>query len=299
MMERDLILDATNNEMAAGPSGPKLEFWHDPTLGGPSLVRAQYRAHRFERHVHDEMVIAITEKGIGHARARCVHDALGPGTIWVSGLDEYHCGTVKEDEYWHYRAIYLNHQALESIASIFRERAEDRILIPRGIYFDRQLARLLIDVHKKMEAGAPLIERQTIWWSAMGLLFGRYGEPQPRINPVGFEQTKMDVAREYIAANYQSNIAVEDLASLTGLSRYYFIRCFRKEFGLPPHAYVNQLRLIAAKQLLSAGGRPAHVASAVGFYDQSHLNRLFKRSYGMTPGTYASAIKSSRNETYC
>lgn len=281
--------------MSTESAPPRLNFWHDSALGGPSLVKAQYSAHQFERHVHDEMVIAITEAGAGHARARQVHDTVGPGAIWVSGSGEYHHGKVDEDEYWNYRAIYLDDKALESIANVFRERSDDQIAIPQGVYFDRQLARLLIDVHKRMEDGAPLIERQTLWWSAMGLFFGRYGQPQPRIDPVGTEKTKMELAREYISANYESHISIDDLASITGLSRYYFIRSFRKEFGLPPHAYANQLRLIAAKRLLAIGRNPADVASAVGLYDQSHLNRLFKRTYGITPGTYALAFDGQQD----
>jgi AraC-like DNA-binding protein len=71
------------------------------------------------------------------------------------------------------------------------------------------------------------------------------------------------------------------------LSRFHLMRSFCKEFGLPPHAYASQVRLIAAKQLLATGQKPAEAAAAVGLYDQSHLNRLFKRAYGITPGVYA------------
>ena len=83
------------------------------------------------------------------------------------------------------------------------------------------------------------------------------------------------------------DIPVDELAELVGLSRYYLTRAFSKEFGLPPHAYATQVRLLAAKRMLAAGHSAASAAAAVGFYDQSHLNRLFKRAYGITPGTYA------------
>ncbi len=97
----------------------------------------------------------------------------------------------------------------------------------------------------------------------------------------------MAQAREYVAANYARDIPVDELAELVGLSRYYLTRAFCKEFGLPPHAYATQVRLLAAKRMLAAGHSAASAAAAVGFYDQSHLNRLFKRAYGITPGTYA------------
>ena len=93
--------------------------------------------------------------------------------------------------------------------------------------------------------------------------------------------------REYVAANYERDISVDELAELVGLSRYYLTRAFCKEFGLPPHAYATQVRLLAAKRMLASGQSAATAAAAVGFYDQSHLNRLFKRAYGITPGAYA------------
>ena len=69
-----------------------------------------------------------------------------------------------------------------------------------------------------------------------------------------------------------------------------FIRAFRKEVGLSPHAYLNQLRLLEARRLIAQGRAPADVATQVGFYDQSHLIRHFKRVYGITPGQYAAAV---------
>jgi AraC-like DNA-binding protein len=99
--------------------------------------------------------------------------------------------------------------------------------------------------------------------------------------------------RDYIDAHYERDIPIDELAALVGLSRYHLMRAFCKEYGLPPHAYANQVRLIAAKRLLAAGRTAADAAASAGFYDQSHLNRVFKRAYGITPGAYA-ALKPAR-----
>lgn len=279
--------------MSKAAVAPRLDFWHDADLGGPSLVRARYRAHEFERHVHDELVIAVTEEGGSRCRAPGVADMAGPGTLWVSGVGEYHSGTVEPERHWNYRAIYLDEAALKSTARVFHEASDRALSIRPGIYHDPPLARLLIEAHRRLEAGAPLIERQTLWWSALGLLFGRYGEPRLKFGPAGLEGTKIAAVRDYIAENFACPISIDDLAAVAGLSRYYFMRSFRRACGVSPHAYVNQVRLIAAKRLLAAGEAPADVATAVGLYDQSHLNRLFKRIYGITPGVYAAAFSTA------
>lgn len=82
-------------------------------------------------------------------------------------------------------------------------------------------------------------------------------------------------------------IALDELAAHAGLDRYRLCRAFRAEVGLPPHAYLLELRVLRAKELLAAGTAPRDVAPLAGFYDQSQLNRHFRRIVGTTPGRWA------------
>lgn len=90
----------------------------------------------------------------------------------------------------------------------------------------------------------------------------------------------------YLQENYARAFTLDDLAELTGYNKHYLRTLFKKHFGLSPHAYQRQLRLDHAKQLLKQGLSAAEVASQVGFADQSHLNRQFKKRFNMTAGEY-------------
>jgi AraC-like DNA-binding protein len=70
------------------------------------------------------------------------------------------------------------------------------------------------------------------------------------------------------------------------MSPFALLRAFRAETGLPPHAYLNQLRVRLARRLLDDGLAPAVVAAEAGFADQAHLTRHFKRVVGVPPGAY-------------
>ena len=70
------------------------------------------------------------------------------------------------------------------------------------------------------------------------------------------------------------------------MSPFALLRAFRGETGLPPHAYLNQLRVRHARRLLDGGLAPAVVAAEAGFADQAHLTRHFKRVMGVPPGAY-------------
>jgi AraC family transcriptional regulator len=93
-------------------------------------------------------------------------------------------------------------------------------------------------------------------------------------------------ALEFIHANYARELSLTDIAGSAHLSPFHLARLFKQSLGVSPHQYLIQVRVNNARWLLSAGSGErslAEVASAVGFADQSHLTRHFKRVTGLTP----------------
>jgi AraC-like DNA-binding protein len=69
----------------------------------------------------------------------------------------------------------------------------------------------------------------------------------------------------------------------------HLVRSFTRQFGLSPHAYVIGRRIDAARRLMLQGAAPADVATTVGFYDQAHFTRHFKRHTATTPARFAAS----------
>jgi AraC family transcriptional regulator len=91
--------------------------------------------------------------------------------------------------------------------------------------------------------------------------------------------------QEYVAAHLAGDLRLADLAAVANLSQYHFARQFRRSTGESLHQYVVARRLEAAWRLLEQGRNSVvEVAGLTGFADQSHLHRLFKARYGVTPG---------------
>ena len=94
-------------------------------------------------------------------------------------------------------------------------------------------------------------------------------------------------AIEFIEAHFVDEISAEGLAVLAGLSVPHFNRLFRKVLRLSPMEYVLSLRVQEAQRLLATTRSPlSEIASATGFYDQSHFTKRFRKITGMTPLAY-------------
>jgi AraC-like DNA-binding protein len=109
------------------------------------------------------------------------------------------------------------------------------------------------------------------------------GKPAPPNHP---EWQAIRRVKAFIREFYRCNISLGELSQLSGLPRERLIRSFRRVVGLPPHSYLLQVRIAEARRLLAHGLSPSETATDVGFVDQSHLHRYFKRLTGITPGAY-------------
>lgn len=78
---------------------------------------------------------------------------------------------------------------------------------------------------------------------------------------------------------------MDSLASNVNLSKYHFLRLFKKEFGLTPHAFIVNERLNRANNLIQSGFTISQASIQVGFNDQSHFSRNFKKYFGYTPSS--------------
>jgi AraC family transcriptional regulator len=112
---------------------------------------------------------------------------------------------------------------------------------------------------------------------------GRKTVTPDRSNPlVG---TRLQRVLDYIESHLSSSIALDDLAGIAHISAFHFARLFKRATNFTPHQYVIWRRVERAKLLIRASKVPnyAVIAAEVGFCDQSHFVRHFRRIVGCTP----------------
>lgn len=259
-------------------------------LPGIELFEAQLFSHRFSKHFHETYTIGFNEQGQGTSFCQGEHQGLYPGRFNLINPGEVHTGgALCPDSGWSFRNIYID------IATVQRtmEQCEWHHVIP---YFKTasvvdaclktKFYRLFNVLVNELTIPTSELTQQTLLLEVLSHLFGQHGEASMPLRSPGAESQSIKAVRQYLEVHYADRVTLDKLAALVNLNPHYLIRCFRQQVGCPPHQYQQQWQLLKAKQALQTDQRIAAIATDHGFYDQSHLTRVFKRTFGVTPGHY-------------
>lgn len=262
------------------------------SFGNFRLLRATYITHSFARHMHEDFPLGVIERGALGFYYRGEHVVAPVGSINLANPGEAHTGEAAIEAGWTYRMFYFDLDLVKRIAAELAGKPQDIPFFQRGVIDDPELARFIQQTHILLEqSDLPQLDREIEILNILTCLILQHADVRPVVPSVGREHQAVKRAREYIHAHYPENIALDDLARVAYLSPFHLTRVFHDEVGLPPHAYLTQVRINHAKTLLARGYPINEVAFDVGFVDQSHLHRRFKRIVGMTPGQYRKNVQ--------
>ncbi len=268
-------------------SGEQTHFWQSQELGSTfESLTATYITHAFGRHTHEGFAIGVIERGAETFYYRGGIHTAPAGSIVVISPDELHTGQAAVDNGWSYRMMYPAADLLVRVASELAGNPRGIPYFGTPIYYDEVVFHALRSAHLALEQSQSALERESCLMHALALLIRRYAEDRPPLAQPALAHDALRQAQDYLRANYAEDTSLEQLARMVYLSPFHLSRLFREQLGLPPHTYLNQIRVNRAKSLLNAGLSPTEVAHAVGFADQSHLTKAFKRVVGIPPGQY-------------
>ncbi|GAA4209651.1 AraC family transcriptional regulator [Actinocatenispora rupis] len=260
-------------------------YWRHPALPGIDLLRARYVSHRFTRHTHDAYAIGLVRLGVEEYRYRGGLERAGAGGIPIVNPDMVHTGHAGVPDGWAYRMLYPTVPVVRSVA--------DELGLPPGtpwfptsIVYEPELARTLLAAHRAADAGDALTASSLTRLLLARLLSG-YAAHRPAVPAATSAGARVaETARDVLLADLTDPPSLEDLAARLGTGPFALLRAFRGRYGMPPHTWLTQQRVSTARTLLDAGVRPADAALRVGFVDQAHLSRHFRRILGVPPGAY-------------
>lgn len=276
--------------------GECAKIWRADDLGDLELLHARYIKYSFARHTHEGAAVGVIEEGAESFYYRGAFHTATAGRIVIFNPNEPHTGEGADEHGWRFRMFYLDASLLQRAASELSGKRRDIPFFSSAVIDDPGLSAMLRNLHVTLDAGGTALERESKFLQTFAELAQRHADDSSTGPVVGNERSVVRRMRQYLEDRYNENVSLDDLVRVSGLSAYHLIRVFRTETGLPPHVYLEQVRINRARKLLRAGTGITTVALMTGFSDQSHFSRHFKKMVGVTPGQYQKIARSYKTE---
>jgi AraC-like DNA-binding protein len=281
----------TDSELCAGFAQDFSQFWRIPE-GQSELLSARYSKQDFGRHSHDRYAIGVIVHGVEKLYYRGAHDLGTAGTVVTITPGEIHDGCAVTEDGWMYRMLYIDPVYLNHV--VFNDRFSDGYihLFRDALAVNPQLAHTFLTCHRQIEISVTALERETALIELLAQVFQRN-----ELDLMPSHARERDVVRRMkrrLDEEFDRNLSLTELGAFVGMDPLYLIRVFKNEVGTSPHSYLIQRRVAHAQRLLRNGMGISDVSLACGFFDQSHLNRAFKKVLGLTPGNFRIALQPSK-----
>jgi AraC-like DNA-binding protein len=235
------------------------------------------------------MVVAVTESGGAIIKSRGAEAEARPGRLFVLNPGEVQSARMGLSRRWVYRSFYFGQDALDDLC---RELGLAKIpSFPSRTIDDAGLIARFRSLHRALEREGDVSEIRASLIQTFARMWERGTTGVRRLDAGPHDGARFRKVAAVVRAHQFEELRLDDLAAVAELNVFQLIRLFKRVAGLTPHSYLVQLRLDDARRHLRNGMPLAEAATAAGFYDQSALTNHFRRSYGITPGQYANAVR--------
>ena len=238
-------------------------------------------------HFHDGFTMSVLEDGFLPLSFNGHIVDLYPGEILIIGRNIPHMVDPRNlIDPCSYRTVTIDERFLSNSGFSKIQKAENAV----SRICDKNLWEKFVNQQKEIESGATgeldsmkTLSEKVFYEISKNILFRSDVESQ-----------YIKSAMKYIQENYMDLPSVDELARIVNLSPFYFMKLFKQELGVSPHAYINQLRINRAKDLIQKGESLLGIAYELGFTDQSHFSKTFLKTTGVSPIRFNTSLISEK-----
>ena len=252
--------------------------WKPAVPGIHEVFHARFVDHAYPPHTHDTWTVFIVDQGAIRYDLEATHRGAAGTKVTILPPHVVHDGRAAGTEGFRKRVLYVGTDVLD-------ERLIGRAVDDPDIE-DPALVRGLHALHGVLEEpGEPFAAE------AMLAVVGARLRDHLGDRPVDHVDRPPDLVasdlRDLLDEHRFEPLTLREAERILHVSSTHLVRCFSRAFGIPPHTYLLGRRIDAARRRLLEGEPVAQVAAGVGFHDQAHLTRHFKRHVGTTPARFA------------
>jgi AraC-like DNA-binding protein len=271
--------------MRAMPKPTAHHFVRDPGLPHLELRTATDSRDCYQTHTHDEYSFGAIDAGLAVYCHGEHSTALKPGMTVMMEPGLAHSCNPDAQQPWSYRMLFVDAQWVHrSFLPFASGQHAPRLKLSQHSCDRPAVYRALSDIADALASGAAdrlEVDERLLAFIAQHALVPRMAATEPDA-----DDQALHAVRALICTHVESNLSLEQLAQASGWSGYQLIRKFKQAFGQTPHAFQIDQRLNIAKKMLKQGEGLADVAHQLGFADQAHFQRHFKKRHATTPKNY-------------
>ncbi len=269
-----------------------IKVWRSHYLPSIELVQSVSKAYSLPRHFHEELELVVRQGDGWQFNYRGAMYSVPSHTLVVTQPGEVHHANWMSERDCTFRGLRIDLDLLQQVALEIAGHKTAVPFFPLPLVHDRDLTHQIVRVHQALLQSGSQLEQQSTIQDLVARLILRCADNPPCLTKLGTERQPIERVRAYLQDHYSREISLEQLAQIAELSSFHLNRSFRQTFGMPPHAYQIQLRILKAKRLLRQELSIEKVAIEAGFSSQSHFGSHFKRLVFVTPMQY---VRDSKN----
>lgn len=233
----------------------------------------------YSTHSHDEFSFGVVDSGFAnYSNGQKKYDIAQGTTVTINPGDAHSCNPKVGA--WCYRMLFVDTQWISAVQQDICKTATDYSPFEQHLLQDKQSYQAFSALFSLL-----LVEENALL--AEGLLVEYCAK---LFNPAAvFENARdsdVSLVQQKIMDQLEQPLTLTELCQLVNLSPFHLIRSFKKRYGQSPHAYQLDQRIKRARLLLKSGLGLADIALTLGFSDQSHFQRNFKKRTALTPRQY-------------
>lgn len=254
-------------------------------LNGLELLRGAFTTNFFKPHFHETYSIILINNGVGDYSYKQKEYIVPQGELLLLNPYDIHTGRSIGKDVWRFQSIYIPTSYVKETLNWDKPQNLDA-----GIVKDPIFTRKAFQLHQALMEKNDLLEIESLLSNFLHELFSTYSTSAQTAIKKPEEGNRIRAIRDYLHDNYNQEIALDELSAQFNISRFHLIKSFCRQYGLPPHKYLINLRIEKSKPLLRKQWPVTRVAYETGFYDQSHFINSFKKLVGTTPKKYALSV---------
>jgi AraC-like DNA-binding protein len=232
-------------------------------MEGIEIKQCIRKEQSYKKHVHKELSIRLIEMG---------------ATVVEFGNESYRCSPDDIDQ-WQFIMVYIDPKYYES-----------KMEFTKVTKIQGEAVSGFLDFITSMSYGMNNMRMEELLIELL-IQLENTSKKKTLFEYQSMDESKLLDIKEYIDYHFKEELSLHDLEKMFGINKFTLIRKFKTFFNTTPSAYKLQLKVAEAKKYLDKGVDVFEICEEMGFFDQSHFIREFKKMNGVSPMEYKKIIE--------